>query len=234
MDLDPTKIRGIVFDKDGTLFDFNATWGAWARGVFEAEAKGDMAKLTALADRLGYDLDTGLFHPSSIVIASTAREIAQAAMPLLDEDNIDTLLARWNAAAATAPQVEAAPLIPFVAHLKAAGLKIGVATNDGEAPARAHLQNAGVAQDFDFIAGSDSGFGGKPAPGQLHGFCAAVGLSPDACLMVGDSTHDLDAGRAAGMGTVAVLTGVATRSDLAPNADLVLDSIADLPSWLGH
>jgi phosphoglycolate phosphatase len=31
-------IKGIIFDKDGTLFDFNATWGAWTRGMLEAEA----------------------------------------------------------------------------------------------------------------------------------------------------------------------------------------------------
>ena len=85
---------------------------------------------------------------------------------------------------------------------------------------------------FDFIAGSDSGFGGKPAPGQLLAFCDATGLAPDTCVMVGDSTHDLDAGRAAGMRCVAVLTGVATRTDLAPFADAVLTSVADLPAWL--
>jgi phosphoglycolate phosphatase len=51
--------------------------------------------------------------------------------------------------------------------------------------------------------------------------------------MVGDSTHDLIAGRAAGMGTVAVLTGMASTSDLAPFADLVLPDIGHLPAWLG-
>ena len=47
--------------------------------------------------------------------------------------------------------------------------------------------------------------------------------------MIGDSTHDLDSGRAAGMTTIAVLTGLASRADLAPHADVVLDDIAALP-----
>ena len=51
--------------------------------------------------------------------------------------------------------------------------------------------------------------------------------------MIGDSTHDLDSGRAAGMVTVAVLTGVASRADLEPHADVVLADIAALPDWLG-
>jgi len=50
--------------------------------------------------------------------------------------------------------------------------------------------------------------------------------------MVGDSTHDLIAGRAAGMKTIAVLTGMAGPADLAPLADAVLPDIGHIPGWL--
>ncbi|HCP81160.1 MAG TPA: phosphatase [Octadecabacter sp.] len=226
-------IRGLVFDKDGTLFDFNATWGAWARDVFVAETKGDPDRLEPLANALGYDLEKGLFHPGSLVIASTVSEIAEAALPFVPETSVEALIMRFNAAAIDAPQVETTPLVPFLTSLREAGLKLGVATNDGEEPARAHLAAAGTEALFDYIVGSDSGFGGKPAAGQLHGFCAATSLDASVCAMVGDSTHDLHAGRAAGMVTVAVLTGVAGREELSPHADVVLNSIADLPAWLG-
>jgi len=226
-------LRGIIFDKDGTLFDFNATWGAWARHVFEAETAGAPETLPALAHAMGYDLSAGQFRPDSIVIASTVNEIAEAALPFVAETSASALIARFNAAAMNAPQAEATPLVPFLTRLKSAGLALGIATNDAEAPARAHLRAAGVETLFDFIAGFDSGYGGKPATGQLDAFCSATGLAPRACVMVGDSTHDLYAGRAAGMATVAVLTGVAGRETLAPHADVVLDSIVDLPDWLG-
>lgn len=226
-------IKGVIFDKDGTLFDFNATWGAWARGVLEAETIHAPQTLIPLAETLGYDLEAGLFLRDSLVIASTVREIVEAAMPIVGESSADAMIARFNAAAAVAPQIEATPLVPFVRRLRAARLTLGVATNDGEAPARAHLAKSGVECEFDYIVGSDSGFGGKPAPGQLFAFCEQTDLSPDVCVMVGDSTHDLHAGRAAGMATVAVLTGVAQAHDLAPHADVVLPSIADLPRWLG-
>jgi len=224
--------RGIVFDKDGTLFDFNATWAAWARRVLETETAHAPDRLHPLADALGFDLETDRFLPTSKVIAGTAMEIAQLALPDVAETDVSRLLARWNTLAAQAPQVQATPLRPFLDGLRAADLRLGLATNDAEAPARAHLDSAGVSDRFDFIAGSDSGFGGKPAPGQLLAFCDATGLAPDTCVMVGDSTHDLEAGRAAGMACVAVLTGVATRADLAPFADVVLTSVADLPAWL--
>jgi phosphoglycolate phosphatase len=50
--------------------------------------------------------------------------------------------------------------------------------------------------------------------------------------MIGDSLHDLHAGRAAGMAVMGVLTGPATEAELAPHADVVLPSIAALPAWL--
>jgi phosphoglycolate phosphatase len=111
-------------------------------------------------------------------------------------------------------------------------LRLGVATNDGEAPARAHLAIAGVSDLFDFVAGFDSGWGGKPAPGQLAAFVARTGLAPAHVAMVGDSRHDLMAGRAAGMRTVAVLTGIAEAPELSPLADAVLPDIGHLAGWL--
>lgn len=233
MDVTRPKIKGLIFDKDGTLFDFNATWGAWARGVLEAETQGEPERLPPLAEALGFDLQAGLFRKDSVVIASTVEEIAEAALPFLAETSALALIERFNVAAAQAPQIEATELKPFLSGLREAGLTLGVATNDGEAPARAHLEEADIVSFFDFIAGYDSGFGGKPAPGQLHGFCDQTGLRPEECAMVGDSTHDLLAGRAAGMATIAVLTGVADHDDLAPFADVVLPSIVGIPVWLG-
>ena len=96
-------IKGIIFDKDGTLFDFNATWGAWARNVFEAETAGDPDQLAPLAAALGYDLAAGRFLPESLVIASTVDEIAQAVLPLIAETDPSALIARFNAAATRAP-----------------------------------------------------------------------------------------------------------------------------------
>ncbi len=224
-------IKGILFDKDGTLFDYNATWGAWTMGMLESEAQGDTVKLHALADVLGYDLENKLFYPESIVIASTVEELADAVLSVVPGER-SAVIERMNAAACDAPQVEPVPLQPLLILLKESGIKLGVATNDSEVPARAHLQRAGVEGFFDFIAGYDSGFGGKPASGQMLGFLEATGLNADQCLMVGDSLHDIHAGHAAGMRTVGVLTGPASRSDLSPFADVVLNTIGELPAWI--
>ena len=105
-------------------------------------------------------------------------------------------------------------------------------TNDSESVARAHLRAAGIEGMFDFVAGADSGHGAKPSPGPLLAFATAMGHAPDRVVMVGDSLHDLAAGRAAGMWTAGVLTGMADADTLAPMADVVLPDIGHLPDWL--
>lgn len=224
-------IKGIIFDKDGTLFDFNATWGAWTRGMLEDEAGGDPATVTRLADVLGYDLSQGRFRPGSVVIAETGDRVADAILSVIPGSR-GALLERMQARAAEVTQIEAVPLAAFLTGLKDSGVLLGLATNDNEASARRHLTRASCLDAFHFVAGYDSGHGAKPGPGQLLAFCAAMGLAPQNCAMIGDSTHDLDAGRAAGMTCVGVLTGPAPEEELSPVADVVLSSIGAVPDWL--
>ena len=193
---------------------------------------GDAAYATRVGAEIGFDFPQQKFHRDSIVIAGTPGEIAATLKPHFGHLSDTQLLNMLNEEAENAPQREAVPLTGLLTSLRARGLKLGVATNDAEIPARAHLDQAGVTGMFDFIAGFDSGHGGKPAPGQLLAFAAQTGLAPNSIAMVGDSTHDLRAGRAAGMTCVAVLTGLAPAEELAPHADIVLPDIGHIPRWL--
>ncbi len=227
-------IRGIIFDKDGTLFDFHRTWAEWAARLLTELAAGDAELATQLGQRIGFTIATRDFASDSPVIAGTPVELAALLSPLLPGWNEPDLVTRMNLLAAEVPLSEAVPLRPYLLGLRADGLHLGLATNDAEAPARAHLTRAGVLDLFDFIAGCDSGHGAKPAPGQLLAFCAAVGLAPGQVVMVGDSLHDLHSGARAGMARVGVLTGIADAAELAPHADAVLADIGDLPDWLAQ
>lgn len=226
-----TAIKALIFDKDGTLFDFRRSWGGWAERVLDDLSR-DAGHLAVLAQTMGYDPAARAFRPDSIVIAGTTAEIAAALHPHLAGRTVDDLADHLNAMTATATMVPSTELRPLFEGLRRGGLRLGLATNDAEAPARAHLSNAGVADLFDFVAGYDSGWGGKPAPGQLLAFASAVAAPPTAIAMVGDSLHDLHAARAAGMGAVAVLTGIAGAEVLASHADVVLPDISHLPGWL--
>jgi len=222
---------GVIFDKDGTLFDFRRSWGGWAAKVLKTLAE-DAPHAGRMAAAIGYDMATGDFSPDSPVIAATADDIAKALLPHLPCWSHSRLTARLNAMAEIAPMTEAVPLRPTLGALRKQGLRLGLATNDTEAPARAHLAAHDIADLFEFIAGCDSGHGAKPAPGMLLAFARQTGLNPARVVMVGDSRHDLMAGRAAGMRTVAVLTGIAGAAELAPFADAVLPDIGDLAAWI--
>lgn len=224
-------IDGVIFDKDGTLFDFRVSWGRWADAlVRELTASDDEAR--RLGTAIGFDIDTGSFAPHSPVIAATPDEIAEVLQPHLPHLGVAALVRHMNARAAEAQMAPAVPLRPLLLGLRGRGLRIGLATNDGEAPARAHLEGAGIDDLFDYVAGFDSGHGAKPEPGMLRAFARQTGIAPDRIAMVGDSRHDLMAGRAAGMRPVAVLTGIADKAELMPLADVVLDDIGALPDWI--
>ncbi|MBN9888326.1 HAD family hydrolase [Salipiger abyssi] len=227
------RADAVLFDKDGTLFEFGATWNAWGHNALRELAGGCDASLSALATASRFDLVQGAFLPDSPVVAGTNREAAEClagALPHLVAEEVERYLTETGS---EAPLIEAVPLVPLMARLDALGLALGVMTNDAEIAARAHLRSAGIEMAFRFIAGFDSGFGAKPDPAPLLAFADAVGLLPGRVVMVGDSPHDLSAGRAAGMQTVAVLTGPIGAAELAPLADVVLPDIGHLPAWLG-
>lgn len=224
-------LRGLLFDKDGTLFDFHRSWGPWLAGLI-GRISPHPAQKTQLANALGFDLASGDFRADSIFVHDTLKEILDALLPYLPSWDRSALEALVIAETAKVSQVPTQPLAPLLKQFKARGLKLGIATNDNEHPARTQLQAAGILPYFDFIAGYDSGFGAKPSTGMQHAFCSATGLAPGTVAMVGDSLHDMVAGRDAGMVTIGVLTGTTPRADLATVADVVLADIGEIESWI--
>lgn len=231
----PATIRGVLFDKDGTLFDFTATWAVVTERMLDALAP-DAASRTAMGRALGYDSATRTFTPGAPMVADTVDDCAALWAPFrpdLDPDQIAETAERIAAAAvAGGALVPAHPdLAGFLAALKAAGYRLGIATNDSEASARQQLAEAGVLSLFDFVAGADSGHGAKPGAGMLTAFAQEGGLDPAEVAMIGDSVHDMAMAREAGL-RVGVLTGPAGAAELEGAADVILDSIAALPALL--
>ena len=86
---------------------------------------------------------------------------------------------------------------------------------------------------IDTIVGREDVAQMKPAPDALLVAAARLGVSIDQCLMVGDSPNDIQAGKAAGTKTAAVLTGPYPRATIeAEHPDVVLATIGDLVTVL--
>lgn len=229
-----SDIRGVLFDKDGTLIDYHRTWTSINIRAAEHASGGDEALRDRLLEIGGQDPATRRVRGGSLLAASNTQEIAaawrQAGSP--DDGGLVPALDRifTEGAAGAAPVCD---LPALFAQLSGRGLRLGVATSDSEAGARATLRTLGVDAGTLFVAGYDSGHGVKPQAGMAEAFIRHYGLAPSEVAVVGDNLHDMEMGRAAGCGLcVGVLTGTATREELAGAADHVIDAIGSLESLL--
>ena len=229
-------IRGVLFDKDGTLLDYAATWMGANRTAALAAAGGDRRLSERLLVAGGWDPDSGRVAANSELAAGSIAEIAALwleMVPQWDRGELLDLLDRVFEEESEARAVPVTELAPLFTRLKGRGLILGVATNDSRRGIEATLGQFGVVDHLDFMAGYDSGHGFKPDPGVVHGFCSHTGLDAGEVAVVGDNLHDLEMGRRAGVGlVVGVLTGTGARADLQTRADYILDSIGDLEALL--
>lgn len=231
------EISAVLFDKDGTLFDFQATWAAVADETLERLAP-DPALRGRLAALGGYDPLRREFATGAPLVAGSVRETAEIWGPLLPDWSIDEIeeLADRIAieAALSGCLVPAVPDLPgFLAGLKDRGYALGIATHDSYDSTLNQVQAAGADGLFSFIAGYDSGFGLKPEPGMLMAFSEQTGHRPQHIAVVGDSIGDLAMVSNSGAGlAIGVLSGPAREADLAPHADHVIETIAGLPEIL--
>jgi phosphoglycolate phosphatase len=231
------QYKGIVFDKDGTLLDFNKTWLPIYRFAAQEFAGGDEQLASQLLELHGFEPSRNQFLGGSLLAAGNNHQIAGAwSIQLGMPDQLEKISIRLNeifhvegARQATAVN----NLAPTLEHLKQTGMKLGVATADSYLGIINTLKSFNVLELFDFLAGYDSGHGVKPEGGMVIEFCRQLDLAAESVVVVGDNRHDIEMGRNANAGLcVGVLTGTSTREELETIADLVLDDISDLPRIL--
>ena len=228
-------IRAILFDKDGTLVDFQRTWGPATEAVMRRLADGSRAAYERLVVASRFVEAEQRFLPDSPLIAeptsvygvlwATALGRPASAEFFAEIDQLLCDATTRHLAAIGDPRA-------LLTSLAARGYRLGMITNDAEITARAHLRKLGLDKYLEFVAGYDSGFGAKPDPGPVLAFAQAVGVAPSETAVVGDSVLDLAAARAAGAIAIGVLTGPAPAAVLAPHADAVFTSPAEFAAWL--
>lgn len=231
--------RGILFDKDGTLIDFRATWVPAYRGVALelAQRLGGGAELAAaLLARQGYTVASDAFTDESPLLWASNEGIARAwsAAPEIAGrlDVLEAVIRHFSDLGRYPPQ-PVGDLAALLDRLRGRGLALGMATMDDAAIAHAHVAHLGIAGRLDFVVGADEGHGEKPDPGMVLAFCAACGLGPDEVVVVGDTPADLMMARNARCAAaIAVLTGATPARLLAPLADRVLASVQQIEAVL--
>jgi phosphoglycolate phosphatase len=225
----------VVFDKDGTLISFEAMWSGWARDLgtrLEIATRRPVAG--DVFTTIGFDSTTNRILAGGPLAGSTMGELAEL---------VGAVLRRWcpsvNAARRILaeawfepdPVERAVPLADLTAvftALRKAGRRIAVATTDDRRPTEATLASLGLVDDVeDIVCGDDDG-PTKPDPAVLVAIAARLGIRVERTSMVGDTPADLRMAHGAGARAIGVASGVASVTELTPDADIVVDSIAAL------
>lgn len=217
-------IRGVIFDKDGTLVSFHDTWDPAVATAIQVVCSTDVEQ-AGLAAAIGYDLENARVFDDSPFVAESAATLNRLVEPFADPKAFEDALVEAGVRHAT-PEPGATEL---VAALVEAGMPMAIATNDSEESAQRQFSQLRWAHYFAGMFGYDSGFGPKPEPGMVEAAARLLGCEVSEIAMVGDSSTDVYSGRAAG----AFVVYLATDSSLADPAlveaaDLVVGSLAEL------
>ncbi|MDE0079671.1 MAG: HAD family hydrolase [Caldilineaceae bacterium] len=234
--------RLVAFDKDGTLFDFHASWGprfteAVDRLLSQFPNRTEIQ--AELFRSLGYNAAEGTFAEDGTFGSGTSRATARAAATVLHKYSRPTLPLRCceklvrqrftPILSSPGGSVPVTDLASLFSSLHEQDVCVAVITSDDRAATEAALAEFGLSSFIDYIGCGDSPGRHKPAPDMLLAAADLVDVSLAQTVVVGDSMTDLQMARVAEAGmAVGVLTGVGRRETLSPLADVILDSIDEI------
>ena len=219
------NVDAVLFDLDGTILDSIGIYFQIIQTVFER-----LNLVMPSKERIREAAKTGEFEWDLVFPAETQEEM-------------DGLIKRTHQITAKIyPKLFGAnlKLVPSAKEtleiILQKGIKVGVVTSTPrqnmtlKMPA---LEGLGIKDLLEVIVAADDAPRKKPAPDPLLMGSRKLDISPAQCMYVGDSRTDIQAGKAAGMLTVGVLTGIDDREALKrEKPDAVIDSIANLQDML--
>lgn len=114
----------------------------------------------------------------------------------------------------------------------ASDYKLAVCTNKPEGVSREIIASFGLSDVISTVVGGDCGVPAKPAPDMMWLTAKRLGVSPEACVMVGDSVNDVVSAKAAGIRVAVVRYGYTETPADELGGDYVLDDFRDIPAMI--
>lgn len=131
------------------------------------------------------------------------------------------------------PRVAEVPgCVAFLRRLEAAGVRRALATAAPAENRALAIDGLGIAGLFDRVVGPEGIARGKPAPDIFLAAAAALGVSPERCVVFEDALNGIAAARAAGMRAVGVTTAFTLRELREAGAHFVVEDFRALPAEL--
>jgi phosphoglycolate phosphatase len=209
------RVRGVVFDLDGTLVD-----------SYDAIA----ASLNAARESFGLE---------PLSEADVRRRVGRGLEALMadvlgpERATAGALIFRERYASVYATRTKPLPgALETVRELHARGFRLSVASNKLARFGRPILEQLGMAAFLDAIEGPDTAGTTKPDPAMLGRCLRAMDVSSEEAIYVGDMVLDFETASRAGVRVVLVLGGSSDRAELAATGATLLGSLRELPERL--
>lgn len=219
MPLDVVRIRALCFDVDGTLRDTDDKW---------------VNRLESFLKPVRFLFPGRNARPFARWVVMSIETPGNLLFCLLDRLGFDDEVARLFNSMAKRDNKRPRDfwLVPgtkeTLSKLKK-NYPMAVVSARGKEGTVAFLEHCELMHLFDAVATSQTCEHTKPFPDPVVWVAEQMGVNPRTCLMIGDTTVDIKAGRAAGAQTVGVLCGFGTEKELRrARADLILESPAQL------
>lgn len=224
--IDLTRVRGLLFDVDGTLSDtddhFVERLSRYVKPVAWLRKDRD-------ANRFARGIVMGIETPANFFYS------------LADRFHLDKPLARVYERFSRkrherTPAHERFWIIPGVKamldHFKGR-LPMAVVSARDRKTTLHFLEHFDLLPYFDVIVTAQTCIHTKPFPDPVIFAAQELGFEPDGCVMIGDTVVDVLAGKSAGAQTIAVLCGFGTERELRrAGADLIISSTADISTLI--
>lgn len=211
------KAKGIFFDLDGTIVDSRDAYVEAARTAFQA---------------MGHE-------PPNLATALEIPRRLEQNQPINDIIKVDThkflSIYLQTYYAISAEKIKPIPNIATTLEKLSQKAKLALITmrNVPKNAVTAELEHFNIAKYFTYVVTAQDTHKPKPSPEALIKTVKALDIQICDCIIVGDSPSDIRAGKAAGTQTVAVLSGLFTRQELAQQKpDLILENATKLPQFI--
>ena len=228
--------QAIIFDKDGTLIDFDFMWGTWTLQLAERlQTVTGLDARAALCSSYGYDMQRRKILPDGKLTCTPMWRLREMIFEIVRSFDLSEAQSRFTVEQAwfvpdpvtlAKPFTDVRKLFTNIQHR---GIKIAIATTDDRGPTEAMLHAFGVADLVNTMVCADDGIRAKPAPDMVRTICSRLDIAPQKAVVIGDTAADMQMARSAGVGyAIGVLSGVGLLEHLTPLADILLDSVDTL------
>ena len=236
-----SQVKAIIFDKDGTLLDFDAYWAVGSEKVMEdfltRIGRNDIS-CDEILPILG--IHNGVCDINSVFCQNTFWEISEIIYEFLIKKGCSNLtrLQTYEFILEAYDRISDLGVIKptcndlraLLEKLKKQGIRLAVVTTDTAESTQKCLSALGIHDLFDKIYTDDGNAPNKPDPYAAFDFCRTFGLDKENVIMVGDTMTDIKFARNAGIKVISIAKNSENKKILAPHADAVIQN----PSFLSQ